>query len=410
MSRPKINKIYPFDANYGTTVSMSYVGNTPKRNRIIIYDAITLAPIYDNITQVGKFAIEQTIPANILSNGKKYAIQGQVFDSDDTPSPISEKIYFWCFANPSFYFKNIYNDDTFSTASIFATLAYEQSDWEDISEYRFYLYDDVKNLLIESEPFYSTDYLTYSYKGLEDDKFYYIRAIGSTINGIQLDTGYIKIFINYSNPEKYNLIYANCNDRNSVVTYQTNFVVINPSDMTTEYEYENGWINLLNKTLVYDRDFIVSGDFTLSIRGRDLYRNTTILKCSNESCGFTLSSYIYDDGNMRYKLSVPNGICNYILYSEPIKPDLNDVVAIHIRRVNNIYELKCFVESDYEFKANMWFGKQRPTSEKLALYDIWIDNGEEGVVRVDKDNTTILYQKKEPVLLASEKYDIWIGD
>ena len=35
------------------------------------------------------------------------------------------------------------------------------------------------------------------------DKFYYIRAVGATVNGIQMDTGYIKVFINYENPEEY---------------------------------------------------------------------------------------------------------------------------------------------------------------------------------------------------------------
>ena len=178
---------------------------------------------------------------------------------------------------------------------------------------------------------------------------------------------------------------------------------------TTKYEYENGWINLIDKTLVYDQDFIVSGDFTMSIRGRDLYRNTTILKCSNENAGFTLSSYIYDGGLMRYKLSVPNGICNYILYSEPISPEINDIITIHIRRINNVYELQYFLEYGVDEKHTMWFGSDRPNSSNLTSYDIWIDTDESGITRVDKDDVTIFYQENEPNLLADEKYDIWIG-
>ena len=408
MSKPVINSIKPFHATKTSKVSMTYIGNLPYSNRIIIYDATTLSVVFDD-TQSG-FTLEHTIPANTLTNGKKYAIQGQVFDSVGNASILSDKAYFWCFATPSFFFSNVNNDDTITTASFYANLVYDQPDWEDIAEYRFYLYDEVKNLLVESEAYYTTDNMNYPYRGLEDDKFYYIRAIGATQNGIQMDTGYIKVFVNYENPEDYKLIYAECNEQNSVVTYQTNFVVINPSDTTTQYEYENGWINLLDKTLVYDQDFIVDGDFTMSIRGKDLYRNATILKCSNDKMGFTLSSYIYDDGQMRYKLTVPNGICNYVLYSEPIMPEMWDIVTIHIRRINNVYQLYCFIEEGEEEKYNMWFGQQRPTASTLAMYDIWIDVDEPGVTRVDKDNVNVFYRKDEPTLLADDKYDIWIGE
>lgn len=405
MSKPIINVIKPFSATQDNIVSMSYIGNIPYSNRIIVYDALTLEVLFDD-TSVG-FTLNHTIPANTLTNGKKYAIQGQVFDSSGNASALSDKSYFWCLDTPSFYFSNINNEDTITTASFYATLVYEQSDWEDISEYKFYLYDEVKNLLLESEMFYTTDNLNYAYRGLEDDKFYYIRARGVTVNGIELDTGYIKIFANYENEEEYQLIYAECNNENSVVTYQTNFVVINPSDTSTEYEYENGFIDLIDKTLVYDQDFIINGDFTMSIRGKDMYRTATILKCSNENMGFTLSSYIYDDLSMRYKLTVPNGLCNYILYSEPIMPEIWDIVTIHIRRINNVYQLFVFVEEGEETKYNMWLGENRPTSSNLAQYDIWIDV-DGSTVRVDKDNVTVFYQNDEPTLLA-EQNNIWIG-
>lgn len=409
MSKPQINAINPFDAKKDFKVTMSFVGNYPKKNKIFVYDAITLKEIYQNTTNVGKFEIDNIIPAGTLINGKKYVIQGQVIDENENTSILSDKVYFWCFETPSFYFKEINNEDEFNTASIFATLVYEQTDWEDIREFRFYLYDDVKTLLSESESFFTTDELTYAYRGLENNKFYYIRARGSTINGIQMDTGYIKIFVNYENHGEYKLIQAECNERNSVVTYQTNFIVIHPSDMDTEYEYMNGWINLVDKTLVYDQDFIFNGDFTISIRCRDIYRNTTILKCSNENEGFALTTYIYDNSEMRFKLTVPNGICNYILYSDPLIPDITDVVAVHIRRINNIYELFVFIEQDYQMQTNMWFGHTRPTSSTLSKYDIWIDNGELGVVRIDKDDVNIFYRELEPTLLVEKKYDVWIG-
>ena len=409
MAKPQINKINPLDATKDNIISMSYVGNMPYSNRIVIYDATTLAVLYDNTSTNTNYSIEHIIPANTLTNGKKYAIQGQVFDINGNVSVLSDKAYFYCLATPLFYFSNVNDGDIINTASIFATLVYQQSDFEDLNEYRYYLYDSTKNLLVESETFYGADNLNYAYRGLEDDKFYYIRVIGNTVKGIQLDTGYVKIFVNYENPEDYKLIYAECDPKNSIVTYQTNFVVINPSDTATEYEFNNGWINLVDKTLLYDKDFIVNGDFTMSIRGKGMYRNQTIMRASNENEGFTLSSYIYDDGQMRYKLSIPNGLCNYILYSEPIMPEEQDIVTIHIRRINNVYQLYCYIELGEEELHNMWFGSAQPSLSQLDNYDIWINIDNEGTVRIDKNDVNIFYQKDEPILLVENDYDIWIG-
>lgn len=413
MSKPTINKIIPFDASYDYTVSMSYIGNMPYKNRIIIYNARTLSIVYDHTSDTG-ISLEHIIPANTLTNGNKYAIQSQVYDGAGTESALSDKAYFWTATIPSFYFDNVNDGDTITTASLYAELIYDQPEWEDIAEFRFQLYDEVKNLLAESETVHTTDHMNYAFRGFENERFYHIRAVGMTVNGIVLDTRYIRIYVKYKNPSDFSNIHAKCNDNNSVVTYNTNFTVINPSKDSIsgndgDYEFYNSFINLIDKTLVYDKDFIVNGDFTMSIRGINMYRTTTILKCSNDNYGFTLSSYIYDDRWMRYKLTVPNGICNYILYTDPVMPDAGDIVTVHIRRINHIYQLICFTDTDYEEKHNMWFGNKRPTNSNLALYDIWIQNGENGVTRVDKDNVTVFYMQEEPKYLVKDKYDIWIG-
>lgn len=410
MAKPSVIRITPQDGSKDFKISMTYSGTLPYSNRIILYDATTLSVLYDNTTTNLNYSIEQTVPANTLINGKKYAVQGQVFDQNGNASSLSDKMYFWCLATPSFYFDGINDGQIFDTASIFATLVYEQSDWEDIGEYCFYLYNDDKSPCIKSEIFYGTDHLTYAYRGLEDDKFYYIRAVGTTVNGIELDTGFIKIFVNYENPEDYKLIYAECNENNSVVTYQTNFIVINPSDTTTEYEYNNGLINLIDKTLVYDKDFIVSGNFTMTIRLKDAYKNATVLKCSNDTMGFTLSSFIYDDGFMRYKLLVPNGLCNYVLYSDPIMPEALDIVSIHIRRIDNVYQLYCFVElGENEEIHNMWFSESQPSLSQVDNYDVWINIDGKNTVLIDKNDINIFYQEYEPDLLVENDCDIWLG-
>jgi hypothetical protein len=407
MSKPIINKISSFDATIGTAMTFSYSGSLPYRNRIIIYSAENMASIYDDT--ITSFSLSHDIPGGTLKNGTKYAIQCQCFDSDGNASTLSDKSYFWCVATPDFAFANIHEGETLSVASIYAELSYHQPDYEDIAEFKFYLYDENKNTLIESETFYDADSLGYTYRGFSNSTVYFIRAVGSTANGMNLDTGYLKVFVEYDNPDDYRFIYVNCNNNTGVVTYNTNFTVINPSDQSIQ-KYDNSFINLTDKTLVYDKDFLASGDFTMSIRGKEMFHTGTILKCSNDGYGFTLTSYIYDDGSLRYKLIVPNGICNYILYSTPLVFEQTDIVTIHIRRVNNIYELKCFTQESIDDNVyNMWFGDARPPYSEMERYDIWVQNGEASTTKVDKENVNVFYQDDEPTLLAYSKYDIWIG-
>lgn len=405
--KPIINKITPFDASIGGLITMYYNGELPYKNRIVIYNADTLESVYDRT--ITNYNLEHAIPANTLKNGIKYAVQGQVFDSQGNASELSDKGYFWTFTTPLFYFSNIHNDDVINKASFFVNLNYTQNEYEKISEYRFYLYDDAKNILLESETYYNSNNFNYAFKALNDDRIYYVRARGITVNGFELDTGYIKVFVNYENPKEYKYIFAKCNDNNSIVTYQTNFVVINASG-NEQYEYEDSFIDLIEKTLVYDEGFIVSGDFTMTIRMKMYGANSTLLKCSNSTCGFTITTPMDDKKYVRFKLTAPNGICNYILYSEPILYNVLDIVTLHIRRINNIYQLFCFVENKDSLRYTTWFGQQDPvTASGLTEYDVWIDNTNDGVVRIDKDHVNVFLQNYEPALLAEHQYDMWIG-
>ncbi len=404
MAKPSINKIVPFDANYDKVITMTYMGDMPYSNRIIVYDAETMDIVFDDT--VASFNMNHTIPAYTLQNGVKYAIQGQAFDVESIASAISDKVYFWCFETPSFYFKGINDGDTIKSASLNTTVIYEQADWEDINEFQFHIYDSNKNLLNESSILYDTDDISYSFRGLGNENIYYIRCTGSTVNGMSLDTGYIKIFAYYENPNTYARIYAECDENTGLVNGYTNFKVIEASS-NENYEYNNGIIDLIGKTLVYDKDFLIEGDFTITLRIKNAYHEGVILTSRNDKYGFTLSSFIYDEGKMRYKLTVPNGVNNYTLYSEELVIDNTDMLTVHIRRINNIYGIKCFVEYGYNEQTDMWFGSTRPSFKQSTQYDIWIDTDNQNTVKVNKDNVTIFYQTEEPN--ATELYSIWIG-
>ena len=90
-------------------------------------------------------------------------------------------------------------------------------------------------------------------------------------------------------------------------------------------------------------------------------------------------------------------------------PEEQDIVTIHIRRINNVYQLYCFVELGEQELQNMWFGSVQPSLTQMDNYDIWINTDNEGTVRIDKNDVNIFYQKEEPILLVENDYDIWIG-
>lgn len=413
MAKPIINKITSVDARYDYTVTMTYNGNQPYSNRLIIYDGNTLGVLYDEPEDVlydgttTSFLLKHTIPANTLINGKKYAVQVQFFDIDGVASALSDKYYFWTLETPLFYFEGMKDEEdevnVIKSASLEVNVHYSQSNWEDVKSYKFSIYDDMKNLLSESDTMYFSGTLSYIYRGLLNDTSYHIRCTGITERGIELNTGYVKIFVKYENANLYSRIYAECNEYNGMVKYHTNLILIEPEE--DNYEYDNGYIDLLDKTLTYKDNVLISGDFTMSIKCKNAYRETTLLKCSNKNAGFTLSSIIADDERLMYKLVVPNGICNYVLYSNKIQIETDDLVIIHIRRINNVYMLKVFTEFGGGINEyNLWFGETRPYA--VTNYDVWIDNGT-GSVKVDKDDVTVFYQEEVPETTSGN--EIWIG-
>lgn len=339
MAKPQINKIEPFDANFDKEISFSWKGFQSYSNRIIIYNNETLAVIFDETIKTMTYT--HTIPRNTLENGKTYIIQCQILDSYGNESELSNKYYFKTYTTPQFSFDNIIDGETIATSSCSTTVFYFQLESEPLSHFQFLLYDSSKNLISQTNENYETDNISNIYKGLTTETIYYIRCIGLTKNGISVDTGFLKIYVNYGIKHNYARIYVENDSRTGGITYRTNINSIEPNG-DEEYEYIDGKINVTDKTLVYKEGFKINGDFTLKISGSHLYRNGEILVLKNEESKIIVSSYVYDDCGVRYKITISNGISNYIIYSEPLYIDNNTLITIVIRRLNGLYGIKVY--------------------------------------------------------------------
>lgn len=339
LAKPFIRHINPFDAALPREVTFSWSGSRACANRIIISDNETNAIVFDNT--VSTYALRHTIPPNTLTNGKKYVIQAQIFDEENIPSALSDKVLFFTFATPEFCFEDITDDTVIANSSFTAAIHYYSADWENISKCVFYLYDAAKKQLLKSSEQTDDQDIRYTFKGLDNDTVYYIRCEGVTVNGMELDTGFIKILVKFSNPNNYARIYADPLPSQGCVRVASNLIIIQYNG-TEAFDYQGGMIDLRDKTLYYDEGFIIEGDFTLLLRGTHLWQTADLLKMNNGKQGLTLSSRVYTDGTLRFRLLVPDGAANYLLYSEPLTFAQEDLLTIAIKRKNHVYQLEAY--------------------------------------------------------------------
>ena len=408
--RPVIMPIENFDALNGASVKFEYGGEASVGSLLKVYRADNFnTPVYTN--QVYNMQRTNSIPPSVLTNGVQYVAEIISYHRDNymqlIPSENSNKVYFWCFATPIFRFTNVSEGEIFNNQSFVAQLLYQQSDGVDISQFKYELYSSEMSLIDESD--YYSDYednKSHNYNGLENNEIYYIRAKGITTRNQLLDTGYVTIFIQFEAPDSYSILYADADNGNGIIEYNTNIRLIDSDRNSNEYEYDAGTINLEEDKVTYSNNFVIDGDFIMAVRHKKTVGE--ILTFSNPNKGFKLYIVECEDGTYRYKLSVPNEICNYILYSIPFDMEDKNIMTCWIKRVNNLYELYIFVEQDMSDEYNLFLGEIRPSTD-LTRYDVWIDLDYNPTIRIDKDNVVVWKQLEEPTENLHNN-DIWIND
>ena len=409
MAKPIIRNINCFDATKDYEVEIIWTGNRSYSNKIVIYDNKTNEKVFEE-TQT-TFSLKHKIPANTLTNGinKTWVIQAQTFDKEGTASVLSDKVLFHTFGTPQFFFRDGNNhlaDGYKVTDSSYQGIIYYQSDdLEDLSSYKFYLYDVSMKLLLETDQMNDPRNITYNYRGLENNTEYYIQCMGITKNGMSLDTGLVRIFVRYTNPSQYSRIFADVLPNRGCVQVGSNIIIIQYNGDEI-FSYIDGMIDLRGKNLTYDEGFIIEDDFSLQICGYNLWQNAEIFRFSNDIYSFSLTSRIYTDGTLRFRILVPNGVSHYIVYSEPLKFRNIDMITILVKRINNIYGIYVKNNGYYDEDGDYWFGEQEPIGTKKR--DVWITTNDMDTYKVPKSELTVFYKNEKPE--NAKKDDIWLGD
>ena len=275
MAKPIIKTIDAFDSFIGTTINFVFNGNQIYGNHLKIYNTSDNSIVYDSLieNQTGLYHI---IPANSgLSNGESYyatisVLERKLIDGSVqlVESIYSDRLLFYCYTTPEFYFEDLIRNTTISTSYINLHLVYSQKENEAISESKIIVYNETKNIVQESDIIYmgienSTDYVI---NGLLNNNFYYIRALGTTIHGTSLDTGMIKIDVTYSFPDISAVLDLENDYKNGTIKIVSNLRIINHSSTIEKIDFiDNSKVNLTNNFLEYNSGFLIEDDFAIQI-------------------------------------------------------------------------------------------------------------------------------------------------
>lgn len=346
---PNIYNITAFDASFDKTIEFAYRGNQAFSNTLTIRNNYTNSIVYRQETST--MQLKHTIPSGTLQNGILYNATISVKDRENISSGESTPILFYCFTTPTFNFENIVDEQNIQNSSYQVSLMYRQIQNEELQFFQIGLYNDNKNQIWSSGVKYDTTNMSIMLTDLEDNSSYYIRATGATINGMELDTGYLHIVIDYITPSVYAIITLENQKETGSVLVRSNIVSLEgryEGETDNPTYIENEFIDLINPNnkVIFDEGFTVPKNFTLNIKGYNFADFSTILQLSNGDKTINLYKKrgTYESENNveknYFELRVPGGLSYYIIHSNYIDvPDKSDILSVWIKRIDNIYSV-----------------------------------------------------------------------
>lgn len=336
MAKPAISKIIPFDATAGYVFSFSYIGNQPYKNRIVIRNALTNEIIKDET--ISEMRFRHPISGNILTNGTSYTIQISVFDENNNESSLSDKILFTCYSTPTFNFSGLNNETNYVKSSSYnATVNYSQKENRKLQSYIFYLYDATYNELSNSETIYNQT-PTYIYSSLDNEQIYYLRCVGVTVDSVEIDTGFVKIYTQYNSSNFSGIFKVKNNYKGGYVQCISNIVSID-GVATDSYTILNGVLqfNNSNTFVEYNEGLLIESGHKVGIKAKN-FKIGLIWSETNKVDKILLYHYIYE-GLDYFKLDVSNGLSHYILYTPRQKLTANQFYTIYITRQDSLFKI-----------------------------------------------------------------------
>lgn len=340
-----------FDATQAHTFTFNVIGGEQvTQNKLVITNQSTSEIVYQAVQTTYKF--EHILPANTLINGVYYSAYIITYDANGTASAQSNSIQFYCYSTPSFAFSNLPINNVITNSSYNFQATYNQTEGELLNSYALTLYDAQRIQIATSGTQYvgatttPPTIVAYQFTGFVDRTSYYIRAIGQTAQGTQVDTGLIAISVLYTVPSLFSVIELNNNCSGGYVIVRSNLIEIGSESNPTPPNYvdNNTAVDVRNngQYVEWNSGFELNGDFTVSLWGRDFNENSNIITMTDDLGNNIIIRYRTNENNTVYAdATVTNDDVIYYVYSDAIAtPTTTDKIQIWIRRIGYQYTIK----------------------------------------------------------------------
>lgn len=340
-----------FDATQAHTFTFNVVGGEQvTQNKLVITNQSTSEIVYQAVQTTYKF--EHILPANTLINGVYYSTYVVTYNANGTASAQSNSIQFYCYSTPSFAFSNLPINNIITNSSYNFQVTYNQAEGELLNSYSFTLYDAQRIQIATSGVQYvgaittPPTIISYQFTGLIDKTSYYIRAIGQTAQGAQVDTGLIAISIIYTVPSLFSIIELSNNCSGGYVIVRSNLIEIGSESNPTPPNYvdNNTAVDVRNngQYIEWNSGFELNDDWTASLWGRDFNENSNIITMTDDLGNNIIIRYRTNENNTVYAdATVTNGDVIYYIYSDAIAtPTTTDNIQFWLRRIGYQYSIK----------------------------------------------------------------------
>lgn len=203
MSKPIISKFSVIDARADAVISYVCYDASPTKLNYIIYDNESGNIIVtESITLTGTASIRTfTLPANTVQNRlEPYYIKIQTVTSS-AESDLSDAVLFYCHEKPSISITNASLSSVttipFSSYLFVGNYTYNTKQSETLTRYKWCLYDANKRL-VATKTYYGDLTKDFKVTGFDNNSTYYVRIIGTSVNGYTVDSGYYELVTSLS--------------------------------------------------------------------------------------------------------------------------------------------------------------------------------------------------------------------
>lgn len=343
-----------FDGNFDIIINfVANGGDQIYANEIEIQKNSDNTLVYTNKTVVPTFSLQQTIPANILTNGIIYKIHLRTYNNSGQFSDWSDWVIINCFSNPIIDIINVTNNGIINGQTYIFTGSYTQSENNLLQYYKYILYDS--NMIeLENSGLLFDGLLNYQITGFNNNSTYKIELQVTTQHNVTISI--IKTFTaSYIQPMFNNLVTLTNNSEQASIDIDIEAIRILGQTTGTITIENNDWVNALNGIVYFDNSngfTLLKGDWVYEWWGSNLVDSKLLVNGVLEG---TLITKLYGQNNVILKIEYYDGAFHLYKYigdflfshyiSNVINATADNVVYLFCKSENDRISLQCEIIS-----------------------------------------------------------------